>query len=108
MNDFTFIKRSTLKELKAKYQHAQDKKFYTMANEEYSIHLILGDSTYCKIRTEQVFKGLFHNRNSCFHNVNQFLNFYQGNLSAIKHATNPAFQGYRFTHRPRNRLGHWG
>ena len=27
------------------------------ADEEYPIHVILGDSTYCKIRTEQTFKG---------------------------------------------------
>ena len=32
-------------------------KFYMTASEEYPIDLILGDSTYCKIRTEQVFKG---------------------------------------------------
>ena len=57
MPDFTVIKRPTLKELKAKYQHARDKEFYMTVNEEYPVHLILGDSTYCKIRTEQVFKG---------------------------------------------------
>lgn len=57
MPDFTVVKRPTLEELKEKYSHARDKKFYRTANEEYPIQLILGDSTYCKIRTEQVFKG---------------------------------------------------
>ena len=36
-----------MKELKAKYQHARDKEFYMTVNEEYPVHLILGDSTYC-------------------------------------------------------------
>lgn len=48
---------ATVAELKAKYSHAQDKNFYMTANEENHIHLILGDSTYCKIRTDQVYKG---------------------------------------------------
>ena len=54
---FTVVKRPAVKELKVKYQHAQNKEFYMTANDEYPIHIILGDSTYCKIRTEQVFKG---------------------------------------------------
>ena len=33
------------------------KMFYRTSSEEYLIHLILGDATYCKIRTEQVYKG---------------------------------------------------
>ena len=57
MPDFSVIKRPTLKELKVKYQHVIDKKFYMTANEQCPIHLILVDSTYCKIRTKQVFKG---------------------------------------------------
>ena len=55
--DFTTVRRPTVRELKAKYEHARDKKFYMTADEEYPIHVILGDSTYCKIRTEQTFKG---------------------------------------------------
>ena len=51
------VKRPAVKELKEKYEHARSKTFYMTANNEYPIHLILGDSTYCKIRTEQVFKG---------------------------------------------------
>ena len=57
MEDFTTVRRPTIKELKTKYEHARDKQFYMTANEEYPIHVILGDSTYCKIRTEQTFKG---------------------------------------------------
>ena len=57
MADFTVVKRPKVKELKARYQHAQNKEFYMTADDEYPIHIILGDSTYCKIRTEQVFKG---------------------------------------------------
>ena len=55
--DFTTIKRPTLSELKEKYQHVQGKMFYRTASEEYPIHLILGDATYSKTRTEQVYKG---------------------------------------------------
>ena len=50
--DFTTIKRPTLMELKAKYEHLREKQFYRTSSEEYLIHLILGDATYCKIRTE--------------------------------------------------------
>ena len=57
MEDFTTVRRPTVRELKTKYEHARDKQFYMTANEEYPIHVILGDSTYCKIRTEQTFKG---------------------------------------------------
>ncbi len=57
MPDFTVVKRPAVKELKEKYEHVRNKTFYRTANNEYPIHLILGDSTYCKIRTEQVFKG---------------------------------------------------
>lgn len=53
--DFTIIKRHTLSELKEKYQHVQGKMFYRTARKEYPIQLILGDATYCKIRTEQVY-----------------------------------------------------
>lgn len=55
--DFTSIKRATLMELKAKYEHLREKMFYRISSEEYLIHFILGDATYCKIRTEQVHKG---------------------------------------------------
>jgi len=57
MEDFTTVRRPTVRELKTKYEHARDKQFYMTATEEYPIHVILGDSTYCKIRTEQTLKG---------------------------------------------------
>ena len=52
MEDFTTVRTPTVRELKTKYEHARDKQFYMTANEEHPIHVILGDSTYCKIRTE--------------------------------------------------------
>ena len=57
MADFTAVRRPTVKELKTRYEHARDKQFYVTASEEYPIHVILGDRTYCKIRTDQTFKG---------------------------------------------------
>ena len=55
--DFTTVERPGIKELKEKFKHTKDKRFYTGAGNKYAIHLILGDNTYCKIRTEEVFKG---------------------------------------------------
>ena len=49
MADFTTVRRPTIRELKTKYEHARDKQFYMTVNEEYPIHVILGDSTYCRI-----------------------------------------------------------
>jgi hypothetical protein len=57
MPDFTTVKRPTFIELKEKYEHLREKTFYRSESEEYPIHVILGDATYCKIRTEQVYKG---------------------------------------------------
>ena len=57
MKDFTAMRKPTVKELKTRYEHARDKKFYVTASEEYPIHVILGDRTYCKIRTDQTFNG---------------------------------------------------
>ena len=55
--DFTIIKRLTLMELKAKYEHLCGKMFYRTSSEEYPFHLILRDAIYLKIRTEHVYKG---------------------------------------------------
>ena len=55
--DFTTVERPSIKELKEKFKHTRDKRFYTRAGNKYTIHLILGDNTYCKIRTEEVCKG---------------------------------------------------
>ncbi|XP_028390705.1 uncharacterized protein LOC114515614 [Dendronephthya gigantea] len=57
MPDFTTVKRPTFIELKEKYEHVRGKTFYRSESEEYPIHVILGDATYCKIRTDQVYKG---------------------------------------------------
>ena len=57
MPDFTTIKRPAIKELKQKYPHARGKTFYYVEPDEYQIDIILSDSFYCKIRTEQVYKG---------------------------------------------------
>ena len=52
----TVIKTPTLIELKAKYEHLRGKMFYRTSSEEYPVHLILGDDTYCEIQTEKVYK----------------------------------------------------
>ena len=55
--DFTTVRRPDMNQLKLKYSHTQDKRFYMTSTGEYQIHLILGDSIYSRIRTERVFKG---------------------------------------------------
>ena len=57
VRDFTTVKRPTFPELKEKYEHIRGKTFYRSESEEYPIHVILGDPTFCKIRTDQVYKG---------------------------------------------------
>ena len=57
LKDFTTITRPDLKELKAKYQHTRDKSYYMTSSRKYTIHLILGDKFYSKIKTEDIFKG---------------------------------------------------
>lgn len=57
LSDFTSVKQPAIRELKSLYQHASGKTFCHTANDEYPIHIILGDATYCKIRTEEIFKG---------------------------------------------------
>ena len=47
MADFTTIRRPDLSTLKWKYEHTKDKRFYKNTGDDYTIHLILGDSTYC-------------------------------------------------------------
>ena len=55
--DFTTVERPSIKELKEKFKHTRDKRFYTRASNKYTIHLILGDNTFCRIKTQEVFKG---------------------------------------------------
>ena len=57
MPEFATIRRPNMNDLKYKYEHARDKKFYVTPGDEYRIDIILGDSTYCKIKTETIYKG---------------------------------------------------
>ena len=57
MPDFTTVRRPKLMDLKSKYEHVADKKFYMKHGDEYQMHVILGDSTYCRIKTAEVYKG---------------------------------------------------
>ena len=42
--DFSTVTRPKMHELKLKYEHIRDKQFYLRAGDEYTIHLILGES----------------------------------------------------------------
>ena len=55
--DFSTVKRPKMHELKLKYEHIRDKQFYLRVGDEYTIHLILGDNTFSRIKTEEVIKG---------------------------------------------------
>ena len=55
--DFTTIEWPSIKELKDRFEHTRNKRFYTHVENKSTIHLILGDNIYCKIRTEEVCKG---------------------------------------------------
>ena len=57
MRDFTTVHWPNINKLKGKYQHTLDRRFYRKPGEEYQMHIILGDSTYCRIKTEEVFMG---------------------------------------------------
>ena len=57
MPDFTTVRRPNLIDLKSKYEHVANKKFYMQQGDEYQMHVIIGDSTYCRIKTEEVYKG---------------------------------------------------
>ncbi len=49
MPNFTTIKRPDMNELKRKFNHTMDKRFYMQADHEYPIHLIIGDNTFSRI-----------------------------------------------------------
>ena len=51
--NFTTLKRPDMKALKTRYQHIKDKQIYMRADDKYPIDVIIGDSLYCKIRTEE-------------------------------------------------------
>ena len=57
MPDFTTVRRPRIGDLKTKYGHVADKRFYMQHGDAYQMHVILGDSTYSRIKTEDVFKG---------------------------------------------------
>ena len=57
LSSFTTVRRPDMNKVKLQYVHTQDKRFYYEKGEEYPLHLILGDNTYSRIRTEQVYKG---------------------------------------------------
>lgn len=57
MPEFATVERPNMNELKFKYGHARDLRFYVKPGDEYRIDVILGDSTYCKIKTEEIHKG---------------------------------------------------
>ena len=54
--DFSTVKMPKMHELKLKYEHVRDKQF-SLRLGEYTIHLILGDNTFSRIKTEKVIKG---------------------------------------------------
>ena len=57
MPNFTTIKRSDMNELKQKFVHTNDKRFYMQRDHQYPMHLIIGDSTFYRIKTEKIYKG---------------------------------------------------
>ena len=57
MPDFTTVTRPDMNKLKLAYEHTKDKRFYMTAGGKHPIHMILGDKTYCKIKTEEIYKG---------------------------------------------------
>ena len=52
MHNFTTIKRPDISVLRTRLDHAKDKQFYVTRDNRYPIDLIIGDSLYCKIKTD--------------------------------------------------------
>ena len=57
LSDFTTVNRPAISELKEKYEHMKNKTFYYTENGSCTIHLIIGDKTFSRMRTEAVCKG---------------------------------------------------
>jgi hypothetical protein len=57
MKYFTTVKRPDMNKLKWNYKHTKDKRFYMTTDGEYPINKILGDNTFYKIKTEEIYKG---------------------------------------------------
>ena len=56
MKDLTTIKRPDLRKLKKRFDHTKDKVFYLTETGNHTIHIILDDKTFCRIKTGSVFK----------------------------------------------------
>ena len=46
-----------LRKLKKKFHHTKDKEFYLTDTGDPTIYIILGDKTFCRIKTESIFTG---------------------------------------------------
>ena len=57
LQNFITVRKPDINKLKKQYEHTKGKRFYKQIGDGYSMHVILGDSTYCRIRTEEVYKG---------------------------------------------------
>lgn len=57
MPEFATVRQPNMNDLEFKYEHAQDVKIYVKPGNECRINVGLGDSTYCKINTENITKG---------------------------------------------------
>ena len=57
MPNFTTIKRPDMNKLKKKFDHTRDKRFYMQTDHQYPVHLIIGDNTFSRIKTEEIYKG---------------------------------------------------
>ena len=53
----TTLKRPDMNKMLKRYEHAKYKQFYMKKDNEYPIDLVIGHNLYCKIKTEEVFKG---------------------------------------------------
>ena len=59
LRDFTTVRRPDKNKftLKEQYEHTKDNRFYKHIGDQYPLHMSLGHSTYCRIRTDEVYKG---------------------------------------------------
>ena len=57
LSDFTTVNRQAISELKEKYEHMKNNTFYYTENGSCTKHLIIGDKTLSRMRTEAVCKG---------------------------------------------------
>ena len=52
MKDLATIKRPDLRKLKKRFDHTKDKEFYLTETGNHTKHIILGNKTFCRIKTE--------------------------------------------------------